>query len=94
MTLTTNTTTDLDLTEHHQLAARLGGTLETCPCWCQDEAVQDEHLARLDEGEEPTIYYCDNCWGHNGVLLRLKCDYIQTHPVSYTHLTLPTICSV
>ena len=43
----------------------------------------------------PDIHqYCENTFNKNFHLMTTKSKRPYTNPVSYTHLTLPTICSV
>eukprot|EP00975_Prorocentrum_lima_P058176 12206808-Prorocentrum_lima.AAC.1 len=50
--------------------------------------IRDRHCMS-DSSESPPSPFCDSTTARGiGVILRFKM------PVSYTHLTLPTICSV
>ena len=74
--------------------------LVAIPSVMGDEMAKAEFLADYLSEWEPELQSVDegtvNLWCHapgdgRPVLL---CGHIDTEPVSYTHLTLPTICSL
>ena len=49
------------------------------------------YLTLFDKDQNKLIYYCRNCGNEDKTLVN---NLNNLFAVSYTHLTLPTICSV
>ena len=54
--------------------------------------TDEKYLVYLREGEKPVLERTDDL--KNAIYGALASEYVCVGPVSYTHLTLPTICSV
>ena len=61
---------------------------------CQDMAPEGSIINGIVTDEEVFLSWIRNFWTENKLPRREWTLVVNSTPVSYTHLTLPTICSV
>ena len=87
----------LSSSETAEFASSINQTETRVQNWFQNRRAKIRHFQESDRIRIiSSLFIPTHPCGYSGIipLSLLGINYIPPHPVSYTHLTLPTICSV